>query len=136
MAGFSQTHDEHDGHNHDGHNHQAQAPVQNVKFNYIDSILKYKVSEKHASQFGRLVIQDDGGRMKPINTFSSELLRKVSKSDKYKDMNSDQVFVSMTQFPIAWYEVPLVYIKVGNDSIRKIIGIEKGAKICFTEIVF
>lgn len=128
LAGFSQNHNENDGHNHDGHNHQAQAPVQNVKFNYIDSILKYKVSEKHASQFGRLVIQDEGGRMKPINTFSSELLRKVSKSDTYKDMNSDQVFVSMTQFPIAWYEVPLVYINVGNDSIRKIIGIEKGQK--------
>ena len=44
----------------------------------IDTILKYKVPEKYAAQFGRLVIQDDGGRMKPINTFSSELLRKVS----------------------------------------------------------
>jgi cytochrome c-type biogenesis protein CcsB len=112
--GFSQNHG----------NHQ----VQNVKFNYIDSILKYKVSEKHASQFGRLVIQDDGGRMKPINTFSSELLRKVSKSDTYEGMNSDQVFISMTQFPMAWYEVPLVYIKIGNDSIRKIIGIKSDEK--------
>ncbi|MBF6640819.1 cytochrome c biogenesis protein CcsA [Flavobacterium sp. J49] len=91
----------------------------------IDSILnKYKVSEKHAAQFGRLVIQDDGGRMKPINTFSSELLRKVSKSDTYKGMNSDQVFISMTQFPTVWFETPLIYIKKGNDSIRKIIGIK------------
>ena len=60
---------------------------------------KYKVSEKHAAQFGRLIIQDDGGRMKPINTFSSELLRKVSHNDKYNEMNSDQAFISMTQFP-------------------------------------
>jgi hypothetical protein len=30
---------------------------------------KFKVSEEHASKFGRLVIQDAGGRMKPINTF-------------------------------------------------------------------
>ena len=109
---------------HTPQNHQQ--PV--VKMNYLDSILKYKVSEKHAAQFGRLVIQDEGGRMKPINTFSSELLRKVSKSDTYKDMNSDQVFVSMTQFPQAWFEVPLVYIKKGNDSIRKIIGIDKDEK--------
>ncbi len=124
VTGFSQKHDNHDGHNHG----KAQVPVQNVQFNYVDSILKYKVSEKHAAQFGRLVIQDEGGRMKPINSFSSELLRKVSKSDSYKDMNSDQVFVSMTQFPQAWFEVPLVYIKVGNDSIRKIIGIAKEDK--------
>ena len=48
----------------------------------IDSlILKFKVSEAHAANFGRLIIQDAGGRMKPVNTFSSELLRKVSHSD-------------------------------------------------------
>lgn len=105
--------------------HQRALPTQKQ----IDSIInKYKVSEKHASQFGRLVIQDDGGRMKPINTFSSELLRKVSKSDTYKGMNSDQAFLSMTQFPTVWFETPLIYIKKGNDSIRKIIGIEPDAK--------
>ena len=101
---------------------------QNVKINFVDSILKYKVSEKHAAQFGRLVIQDEGGRMKPINTFSSELLRKVSKKDTYNGMNSDQVFLSITQFPQAWFEVPIIYIKKGNDSIRKIIGIASDEK--------
>jgi cytochrome c-type biogenesis protein CcsB len=69
------------------------------------------------------VIQDDGGRMKPINTFSSELLRKVSKRETYEGLNSDQVFISMSQFPAAWFELPLIYIKKGNDSIRKIIGV-------------
>ena len=93
-----------------------------IKINYIDSILKYKVPELQAEKFGRLIIQDDGGRMKPINTFSSELLRKVSKKDSYNGMNSDQVFISIKQFPFAWIEVPLIYIKNGNDSIRKIIG--------------
>lgn len=105
--------------------HQQALPTQKQ----IDSIInKYKVSEKHAAQFGRLIIQDDGGRMKPINTFSSELLRKVSKSDTYNGLNSDQAFLSMTQFPTVWFETPLIYIKKGNDSIRKIIGIEADAK--------
>jgi len=61
--------------------------------------------------------------MKPVNTFSSELLRKVSHKDTYNAMNSDQVFLSMTQYPTVWYEVPFIYINAGNDSIRKIIGI-------------
>ena len=100
----------------------------NSKINYLDSILKYKVPEQQAEKFGRLVIQDDGGRLKPINTFSSELLRKVSKKDSYNNMNSDQVFLSMKQFPFAWIEVPLIYIKNGNDSIRKIIGAKKDDK--------
>ncbi|WP_298152660.1 cytochrome c biogenesis protein CcsA [Flavobacterium sp.] len=96
----------------------------------IDSILKkYKVGEAHASKFGRLVIQDAGGRMKPVNTFSSELLRKVSHSEKYKGMNADQVFLSMTQSPDLWFEVPLIYIKPGNDSIRKILGIPATQKL-------
>lgn len=88
-------------------------------------IQKNKVSEAHAAKFGRLIIQDNGGRMKPVNTFSSELLRKVSKSDMYKDMNSDQVFLSMTQYPNAWFNIPLVYLKSGNDSIRHLIGVDE-----------
>jgi hypothetical protein len=35
----------------------------------VGLVTKFKVSEEHASKFGRLVIQDAGGRMKPINTF-------------------------------------------------------------------
>ncbi|MCF8322723.1 MAG: cytochrome c biogenesis protein CcsA, partial [Flavobacterium sp.] len=79
--------------------------------------------------FGRLIIQDAGGRMKPINTFSSELLRKVSHSNTFKGMNSDQVFLSMTQNNSIWLDVPIIYIKSGNDSIRKIIGIDSKAKL-------
>ena len=90
----------------------------------LDSIIeKRKVSEEHAAKFGRLIIQDAGGRMKPINTFSSELLRKVSHENTYKGMNSDQVFLSMTQGGNIWIQIPMIYIKKGNDSIRKIIGI-------------
>jgi len=112
MAGFSQNH---------AHNKPSEKQ--------IDSLLsKYMVNADHAAKFGRLVIQDEGGRMKPINTFSSELLRKVSKADTYKEMNSDQVFISMTQFPQIWYEVPLIFMKAGNDSIRKLIGLKSDVK--------
>jgi hypothetical protein len=45
-------------------------------------------------KFGRLVIQDGGGRMKPINTFSSELLRKVSQ--RFLQYEFDQVLLSIT----------------------------------------
>lgn len=106
-------------------NHKEQP----ISVKQIDSLIqKFKVSSEHAAKFGRLVIQDNGGRMKPLNTFSSELLRKVSHNDSYNGMNSDQVFLSMTQYPNAWFEIPLIYIKPGNDSIRKIIGIDQKAK--------
>jgi cytochrome c-type biogenesis protein CcsB len=105
------------------HNHQTTDATK-----ILELLNKYKVSQEHADKFGRMVIQDQGGRMKPINTFSSELLRKVSKSDTYEGMDSDQVFLSMTQFPQYWYNMPIVYLKRGNDSIRKLIGVETSVK--------
>tara|TARA_B100001173_G_scaffold130501_2_gene113237 strand:+ start:1999 stop:5082 length:3084 start_codon:yes stop_codon:yes gene_type:complete len=94
-----------------------------------DSIVQnYIVSKEHSSKFGELVIQDSGGRMKPINTFSSELLRKVSKSDTYNGLNSDQVLLSILRNPLAWYSEPIIYIKRGNDSIRSMLGINKNQK--------
>ena len=91
-------------------------------------IVNYVVDAKHSNKFGELVIQDSGGRMKPINTFSSELLRKVSKSDTYNGLNSDQVLLSILRNPLAWYSQPIIYIKRGNDSIRSILGIDKKQK--------
>jgi cytochrome c-type biogenesis protein CcsB len=106
-------------------NHNAQFFSQKQ----LDSIIeKRKVPAEHAAIFGRLIVQDAGGRMKPINTFSSELLRKVSHSDTYNGLNSDQVFLSMTQGGNIWIQVPMIYIKAGNDSIRNIIGIDADKK--------
>lgn len=106
-------------------NHQHEA----TSMKQIDSLLQhYKVSEEHAAKFGRVIIQDAGGRMKPVNTFSSELLRKLSKSDTFKDMNADQVFLSMAMFDQSWFNVPIIYLKRGNDSLRAIAGLDKKAK--------
>tara|TARA_B100001778_G_scaffold43406_1_gene31411 strand:- start:372 stop:1922 length:1551 start_codon:yes stop_codon:yes gene_type:complete len=66
--------------------------------------------------------------MKPVNTFSSELIRKVSKRENYKDLNSDQMLISIMQTPVFWYNVPMIFLKRGNDSIRKIIGIRNNEK--------
>ncbi|MDG2147173.1 MAG: cytochrome c biogenesis protein CcsA, partial [Flavobacteriaceae bacterium] len=97
-------------------------------FNYDSLIQVNKVSKSHASKFGRILIQDLGGRMKPVNTFSSELIRKVSKRENYKDLNSDQMLISIIQTPVFWYNVPIIFLKRGNDSIRKIIGLEDKEK--------
>ncbi|MFS4492047.1 cytochrome c biogenesis protein CcsA [Maribacter sp. 2308TA10-17] len=109
----------------DGHDHNTLTPTQAQ----IDSILQTTiVSKAHAEAFGRLVIQDEAGRMKPINTFSSELLRKLSLKNRFGDMNSDQVFLSMMLNPPAWYNAEFIAVdkKGKNDSIRNVLGIPKG----------
>ena len=56
--------------------------------------------------------------MKPANTFSSELVRKVSKKDEYKGLNSDQVLLSILNGPAVWFNTPIIYLKRGNDSLQ------------------
>ena len=111
-------------------NSYSQNDYSHKNQNFIsDSVIKnYVIDEIHSKKFGEVIIQDSGGRMKPLNTFSSELLRKVSKSDKYNGLNSDQVFISILRNPLAWYSEPLIYIKRGNDSIRSVIGIDSDQK--------
>ena len=111
-------------------NLNAQIPIhQQTGAIDFDSIIQADAfSEIHARKFGELIIQDSGGRMKPANTFSSELLRKVSKSDTYKGLNSDQALLSIMNNPAIWYNVPLIYLKRGNDSVRKLAGIDLDAK--------
>ncbi|MAP53448.1 cytochrome c biogenesis protein CcsA [Altibacter sp.] len=88
----------------------------------IDSMIHANaVSKEHAARFGQLIIQDNG-RMKPVNTFASELLRKVSRKNSYEGLNPDQVFLSMTEFPALWSQTPIIALKRGNDSIRDVLG--------------
>ena len=77
----------------------------------LKEIKKYIVAPEQAEKFGRIVIQDIGGRMKPVNTFSSELLRKVSKNDTFEDLSADQVLISMTQYPQLWVHIPIINLK-------------------------
>jgi cytochrome c-type biogenesis protein CcsB len=110
----------------DGHDHQA-APTKKQ----IDSLLSTSmVAKEHADKFGKLVIQDEGGRMKPINTFSSELIRKLSLKDTYLGYNSDQILLSMMMNPAVWYNTEFIALdkKAQNDSIRNIIGVSEGQK--------
>ena len=109
----------------------AQSLDANLKTEFIDSIISESaISKDHANSFGKIIIQDSGGRMKPANTFSSELLRKVSRSNSYNGLNSDQVLVSIMDNPGVWFNAPIVYIKSGQkgDTIKKIIGIDEKIK--------
>lgn len=116
---FSQEH-----HENDGHDHSIPTKTQ------IDSILKSNMSPKaHADKFGHLVIQDLSGRMMPVNTYASEMLRKLSKQDTYEGFDANQVFLSIQESPMLWYNVPIIYLKLKKgDSIRKLIGVDIDAK--------
>jgi cytochrome c-type biogenesis protein CcsB len=89
-----------------------------------DSILNANIVDKqHAEEYSKLIIQDAGGRMKPIHTFASELLRKVHRNDTFKGMDANQVVISIQQNPRFWFNTPIIYIKKENSKLRDFIGI-------------
>jgi len=100
--------------------------LENTKEKVDSIIISRMVSTDHADKFANLVIQDNG-RMKPVNTFASELLRKISRKGSYKEMDANQVFISMIETPRLWLDAPLIKLKRGNDSIRKIVGVPMDA---------
>ena len=120
VSGFAQVHSENDGHDHQKKTGKEQ----------IDSILKVHITPKeHSDKFSEMVIQDYGGRMMPMHTYASEMLRKLSKSDTYEDFNADQIFLSIQESPMLWYNVPIIYLKPRKaDSIRTIIGVDYADK--------
>ncbi|MCB9293931.1 MAG: cytochrome c biogenesis protein CcsA [Lewinellaceae bacterium] len=81
------------------------------------------VSVEHAEKFGHLVMQDHRGRMKPMNTYASEILRKLSRKESIYGLTAEQVILGMAAHPKDWYHTPL--IKMGkHEKTRKLIPVE------------
>lgn len=90
----------------------------------LDAVQKYTVSPEHAAKFGALPIQSHSGRMMPINTFSSEILRKLHKADKIGKLNSDQFLLSLLAMPDMWMRVP--FIALSNPELANYYDLTDG----------
>ncbi|WP_456437216.1 cytochrome c biogenesis protein CcsA [Psychroserpens sp.] len=125
LIGFTQEHSADDG-----HDHRSEVKTVKPTKSEIDSVIRANITPKsHSDVFGELVVQDYSGRMMPMNTYGSEVLRKVSKQDHYEEFDSNQVMLSMQESPLFWYNVPIIYLaKRKGDSIRHIIGVDESQK--------
>ena len=82
-----------------------------------EAVLKYAIDPDHAAKFGAMPIQSVSGRMMPINTFSSEVLRKLHKKDTFGPLTSDQFLLSVMVMPDMWARVPFIELP-SNDLAR------------------
>ncbi|WP_185869648.1 cytochrome c biogenesis protein CcsA [Blattabacterium cuenoti] len=80
------------------------------------------IPKKHGENFGRLLVQDYKGRIKPINTVAIDLLRKIYKKKYIGDIDANQWFISMHQDNIFWTKVPFIKVdkKGGFNFLKKI----------------
>ena len=75
-----------------------------------DATERYNISEEHAAGFGRLATQSTDGRMMPVNTFSTEIMRKLCKGDKVEDMNPDQFLLNIMLDPDLCSRIQCIYV--------------------------
>ena len=91
---------------------------------YLDFLKQY--DKKHADKFGELLVQSADGRIKPIDTISTELLNKVYGGTNYKGLSDNQVALGMMSSPSEWQTQPI--IKVFHPELKKILGLSPDQK--------
>ena len=90
-----------------------------TEYNSDSIILAHTINYEHVKNFESLLIQDNGGRIKPINTVCSEYLRKISRKDKIGNQSSTQVILGMMKNPKIWSDVPM--IKVSHEKLKLLL---------------
>jgi cytochrome c-type biogenesis protein CcsB len=89
------------------------------------------VNSEHVKIFSKLLVQDRGGRIKPLDTLAREVVRKISGKNEIMGMNANDVFFSMTINPDIWQLVKMV--KVSHPTLREELGAE-GKYIAFADV--
>ena len=84
------------------------------------------ISKEHSERFARLIVQDSGGRMEPLDTLNLNILRKISYKKEILGLNYNQVLLGILVKPKIYNK--LRFIKVGHPLINKKIGLPKNAK--------
>ena len=86
--------------------------------------------KNHADKFGELIVQDNGGRMKPLDTLATEILRKIHRDSSLvvgsTSLDANQVILGMMIRPDAYKQIK--FIRTKNKEINKIIGAREDAK--------
>ena len=78
------------------------------------------ISKNHITSFDKLVVQDNGGRLKPVNTLCSEFLRKIYGTSNYNDLSATQVILGMMNNPVEWSKDSIV--KISHPRLRTLLG--------------
>ncbi|MBN1985730.1 MAG: cytochrome c biogenesis protein CcsA [Prolixibacteraceae bacterium] len=90
------------------------------------------IDKDHSSEFAELVVQSRQGRVEPVSTLASEILRKVAKKNSWEGLTPTQVFLDMQANPEKWKSIQI--IKVANPELRRMLG-ATGKYVSFNMIV-
>ncbi|WP_239000374.1 cytochrome c biogenesis protein [Hyunsoonleella ulvae] len=118
---------------------QDKTPEINLKL-----VEQLEIDHQHAELFGRLMVQDLDGRIKPMNTLASEFLRKLSIKPYFKftengqsiRYNANQAFLAMQSASNIWQHIPLIKvdIKKGGELFNH-LNVSEDGLVSFIELL-
>lgn len=88
------------------------------------AVLQIHISDEHLAQFGSLPVQSMNGRMIPVNTFSSEILRKLHKNNTIGGLSADHFLLSLLTMPEMWMHVP--FMALPDNELAAYYDLTKG----------
>ena len=102
----------------------AEAAAPQATAEQLKEISKYDA--EHAVNFGKLVVQDHQGRMKPMDTIAHDVIAKVTGKSEVFGLQPVQVFMGMMLQPEIYQNIPM--IKIGHRKIALDLGLPEDAK--------
>ncbi len=83
-------------------------------------------SSEFSKEFATLLVQDSGGRIKPIDTIASEYIHKITGKDGFLGLSNMQVLLGITMYPEYFRHIKM--IKTKSPKLREILGVDKEQK--------
>jgi len=80
-----------------------------------------RIDQAILNDFSRLWIQGEDGRIEPVSTLSSEILRKVTHKSDFDGRSPEEVMLGLYLYPEFWRNVSLVYVT--NDKLKGLLGV-------------
>jgi cytochrome c-type biogenesis protein CcsB len=76
------------------------------------------VEKEEAGRFGQMLVQDRKGRVEPVSTLASELVRKITRDNNFRGLSPEQVLLGMSVYPENWKTLPM--IRISHPEIQEL----------------
>lgn len=98
--------------------HADESP--NIQVQKMQNFMQ--TSQKHTHKRRMLLVQDQSGRIKPLDSLNKEILMKLCGKTHMFSMDANQILLSMFVDPQIWKGVEI--IKVKSPQLKKILGVK------------
>ena len=104
----------------------------------------FLVPVEKANDYGKLIVQDLDGRMKPLNTLANEIARKLNGRTRIEfdfgeiphSLSPEQFLLAVQLMPAEFSELPLIKIdKEKSLEAFEVLGKEPAEKLSFTDFI-